>query len=145
MTPELQAGIAAAKTLAEVEDLYRPYKPKRKTRASIARARGLQPLADAVLRQNSGFDPAAEAAKYTNDEVPDAAAALAGAQDILAEQISDDARCRAELRRFYRAFGLVHSVKAKEEDSVYAQYYDYTEPVSKLPGHRILEIGRAHV
>ncbi|HJC08360.1 MAG TPA: RNA-binding transcriptional accessory protein [Candidatus Gemmiger stercorigallinarum] len=142
MTPELQASIAAAKTLAEVEDLYRPYKPKRKTRASIARARGLQPLADAVLRQNSGFDPAAEAAKYTNDEVPDAAAALAGAQDILAEQISDDARCRAELRRFYRAFGLVHSVKAKEEDSVYAQYYDYTEPVSKLPGHRILALDR---
>ena len=142
MTPELQKSLDAAATLAEVEDLYRPYKPKRRTRAGIARERGLQPLADAILQQNSGFDPQAEAARYCNEEVPDAAAALAGAQDILAEQISDDARCRAELRRFYRAFGMVRSVGAKEEDSVYAQYYDYNEPVGKIPGHRILALDR---
>ena len=142
MTPELAQSIAAAKTLAEVEDLYRPYKPKRKTRASIAKARGLQPLADAILAQNRDFDPAQAAADYLNDEVPDAAAALAGAQDIIAEAISDDARCRAELRRYYMAFGNVVSTKAKEEDSVYAQYYDYAEPVGKIPGHRILALDR---
>lgn len=142
MTPELTAALTAAKTLAEVEDLYRPYKPKRKTRASIARARGLQPLADALLAQNAALDPVAAAAEYLNDEVPDAAAALAGAKDILAEAISDDANCRAELRRYYRAFGRITSAKAKEEDSVYAPYYDYAEAVNKIPGHRILALNR---
>lgn len=142
MTPELEQQIAAAKTLAEVEDLYRPYKPKRKTRASIAKARGLQPLADAILAQKGDFDPQAAAADYLNEEVPDAAAALAGAQDILAETISDDARCRAELRRYYHAFGRIASVKAKDEDSVYAQYYEYSEPVNRIPGHRILALDR---
>lgn len=142
MTPELQAALAGAKTLAEVEDIYRPYKPKRKTRASIARARGLQPLADATLKQNADFDPRTAANDYLNEEVPDAAAALAGAQDIIAETISDDAHCRAELRRYYHAFGMVKSVKAKDEDSVYTQYYDYTEPVAKIPGYRILALDR---
>ena len=83
MTPELTAALSKAKTLAEVEDIYRPYKPKRKTRASIAKARGLQPLATAIFRQDAAFDPERAAADYLNDEVPDAAAALAGAQDIL--------------------------------------------------------------
>ena len=142
MTPELLAALTAAKTLAEVEDLYRPYKPKRKTRAGIARARGLQPLADAILAQNAAFDPAAAARDYLNEEVPDADAALAGAKDIIAEQISDDARCRAELRRYYRAFGLLRSQQAKEDDSVYAQYYDYSEPLAKIPGHRVLALDR---
>ena len=142
MTPELQAALAGAKTLAEVEDIYRPYKPKRKTRAGIARARGLQPLADATLKQDANFDPQTAANDYLNEEVPDAAAALAGAQDIIAETISDDAHCRAELRRYYHAFGMVKSVKAKDEDSVYTQYYDYTEPVAKIPGHRILALDR---
>ena len=141
MTPELTAAITAAKTLAEVEDLYRPYKPKRKTRASIARARGLQPLAEAILSQKADFDPAAALA-YLNEEVPDAAAALAGAQDIIAEGISDDAACRAELRRYYKAFGRITSQQAKEGDSVYAQYYDYAEALNKIPGHRILALDR---
>ena len=83
MTPELTAALSKAKTLAEVEDIYRPYKPKRKTRASIAKARGLQPLATAIFRQNAAFDPEKAAADYLNDEVPDAAAALAGAQVLL--------------------------------------------------------------
>ena len=91
MTPELTAALSKAKTLAEVEDIYRPYKPKRKTRASIAKARGLQPLATAIFRQDAAFDPERAAADYLNDEVPDAAAALAGAQDIIAEAVSDDA------------------------------------------------------
>ena len=142
MTPELEKSLAAAVTLAEVEDIYRPYKPKRKTRASMAKARGLQPLANAILAQDSSFDPQSAAAGYLNEEVPDVAAALAGAQDILAEAVSDDARCRAELRRYYHAFGRVVSVKAKDEDSVYAQYYEYAEPVAKLPGHRILALDR---
>ena len=142
MTPELTAALSKAKTLAEVEDLYRPYKPKRKTRASIAKARGLQPLADALFKQDAAFDPNAAAADYINEEVPDAAAALAGAKDIIAEAVSDDAACRAELRRYYRAFGRITSVKAKDEDSVYAQYYDYAEPLNKIPGHRVLALDR---
>ena len=142
MTPELTAALSKAKTLAEVEDIYRPYKPKRKTRASIAKARGLQPLATAIFRQDAAFDPEKVAADYLNDEVPDAAAALAGAQDIIAEAVSDDAACRAELRRYYRAFGRVASAKAKDEDSVYAQYYDYAEPLNKIPGHRVLALDR---
>ena len=142
MTPELTAALQKAATLAEVEDLYRPYKPTRKTRAGIARARGLQGLADAIFRQDPALDPQAAAAAYLNDEVPDADAALAGAQDILAEQISDDAACRAELRRYYRAFGRIASAKARDEDSVYAQYYDYAEPLAKIPGHRVLALDR---
>ena len=142
MTPELTAALQKAATLAEVEDLYRPYKPKRKTRAGIARARGLQGLADAIFAQDPALDPQAAAAAYLNDEVPDADAALAGAQDILAEQISDDAACRAELRRYYRAFGRIASAKARDEDSVYAQYYDYAEPLAKIPGHRVLALDR---
>ena len=142
MTPELTAAITAAKTLAEVEDLYRPYKPKRKTRASIARARGLQPLAEVILAQKADFDPAAAALDYLNEEVPDAAAALAGAKDIIAEGISDDAACRSELRRYYKAFGRITSQQAKEGDSVYAQYYDYAEALNKIPGHRILALDR---
>lgn len=142
MTAELTAALEKAATLAEVEDIYRPYKPKRKTRASTARARGLEPLAQAILEQNPAFDPEAEAANYLNEEVPDAAAALAGARDILAEIISDDARVRTELRRFFHAFGNITSKGAKDEDSVYSQYYDYAEPVSKVADHRILALDR---
>ncbi len=142
MTRELRDSLESARTLAEVEDLYRPYKPKRKTRASIARARGLQPLADSIWEQRPDFDPEQAAAVFCGDEVPDARAALAGAQDILAERISDDARCRAELRRYYRAFGRIRSVDAKKGDSVYAPYYDYAEPLNKIPGHRVLALDR---
>ena len=138
MTEELERALAAAKTLAEVEDLYRPYKPKRKTRASVAKARGLEPLAQALRAQDARLDVQAEAEKYITEEVPDAETALAGARDILAEQVSDDAALRAELRKFYRAFGLVKSKAAKEEDSVYAQYYDFLEPVNRIAGHRVL-------
>ncbi len=142
MTPELQKALDAAKTLAEVEDIYRPYKPKRKTRASVARARGLEPLAQAIFAQKPGLDVNAEAAKYINDEVPDAEAALAGARDIIAEQVSDDAALRAQLRRFYQTFGLVKSRAAREEDSVYAGYYDFSQAVNKIAGHRVLALDR---
>lgn len=142
LTPELESSLAAAKTLAEVEDIYRPYRPRRRTRASVAKARGLQPLADAILTQDPAFDPERAADAYINEEVPDTAAALSGAQDIIAEAVSDDASCRAELRRYYRAFGRVCSTAAKTEDSVYAQYYDYSEPLGKIPGHRVLALDR---
>ena len=142
LTEELSAKLESAATLAEVEDLYRPYKPKRKTRASVARARGLEPLADTLLAQDPKLDVEAAAAGYINEEVPDAEAALAGARDIIAEQVSDDATLRSELRRFYGAFGLVRSEAAKEEDSVYAQYYDFSQPVSKIAGHRVLALDR---
>ena len=142
MTAELQKALDAAKTLAEVEDIYRPYKPKRKTRASVAKARGLEPLAQAIFAQKPGLDVNAEAAKYINDEVPDAEAALAGARDIIAEQVSDDAALRAQLRRFYQTFGLVKSRAAREEDSVYAGYYDFSQAVNKIAGHRVLALDR---
>ena len=142
MTPELQKALDAAKTLAEVEDIYRPYKPKRKTRASVAKARGLEPLAQAIFAQKPGLDVNAEAEKYINDEVPDAEAALACARDIIAEQVSDDATLRAQLRRFYQTFGLVKSKAAKEEDSVYAGYYDFSQAVNKIAGHRVLALDR---
>ena len=142
MTPELQKALDTAKTLAEVEDIYRPYKPKRKTRASVAKARGLEPLAQAIFAQKPGLDVNAEAEKYINDEVPDAEAALAGARDIIAEQVSDDAALRAQLRRFYQTFGLVKSKAAKEEDSVYAGYYDFSQAVNKIAGHRVLALDR---
>ena len=142
MTEQLAAQLEKAATLAEVEDLYRPYKPKRKTRASMAKAKGLEPLAQRILQQNAKIDPEAAAQDYLNEQVPDTAAALQGSRDIIAEIISDDARCRAELRRFYHAFGQVRSVAAKEEDSVYSPYYDFAEPVSKIAGHRVLALNR---
>lgn len=142
MTPELTDALEKAATLAEVEDLYRPYKPKRKTRASMAKAKGLEPLAQLILEQKAGIDPEAAAQNYLNEEVPDVQAALQGARDIIAEIVSDDARCRAELRRFYHAFGQVRSVGAKEEDSVYSPYYDFSEAVSKIAGHRVLALNR---
>ncbi len=142
MTEQLAAELEKAATLAEVEDIYRPYKPKRKTRASMAKAKGLEPLAQLILAQNAATDPEVAAQDYISEEVPDAEAALQGARDIIAETVSDDARCRAELRRFYHAFGQVHSVGAKEEDSVYSPYYDFSEPVSKIAGHRVLALNR---
>ena len=142
MTEQLAAQLEKAATLAEVEDLYRPYKPKRKTRASMAKAKGLEPLAQLILTQNAKTDPEAAARDYLNEQVADTAEALQGARDIIAETVSDDARCRAELRRFYHAFGQVRSVGAKEEDSVYSPYYDFSEPVSKIAGHRVLALNR---
>ena len=142
MTEQLAAQLEKAATLAEVEDLYRPYKPKRKTRASMAKAKGLEPLAQLILAQNAKTDPEATARDYLNEQVADTAEALQGARDIIAETVSDDARCRAELRRFYHAFGQVRSVGAKEEDSVYSPYYDFSEPVSKIAGHRVLALNR---
>ncbi len=145
MTDELNASIENAKTLAELEDIYRPYKPKRKTRASIAKAKGLEPLAIAILEQNKSDIPSEMAKEYINEEkeVLTIEQALNGAQDIIAENISDDAGVRTVLRSLYRVASAVQSKAAKaEEDSVYSTYYEYEEQLSKMAGHRILAIDR---
>ena len=142
-TPRLADALAQAVTMAQVEDLYRPYRPRRKTRAGTARARGLAPLAARLLAQHPGDDPAALAGAFLGPEVPDGAAALAGARDILAEQFSDDAALRGALRAIYTRTAALHVRAARPDaDSVYAGYYDYTEPAAKMAGHRILAIDR---
>ena len=145
LTPELAAAIDGAKTLAEVEDLYRPYKPKRRTRATIAREKGLEPLAEEILSQKRNA-PAPEelAASYVDPEkgVENVDEALAGASDILAERFSDDAQLRKKLRSLYNARGQMQTKAAKEEDSVYRLYYDFSQPVSKMQGHQILAVNR---
>lgn len=143
LTGELAAALDAAVTLTEIEDLYRPYRPKRKTRASVAKARGLEPLADALYAQEkNGGDPLLLAAGYLTEEVPSPEDALQGARDILAERISDDAGIRKRLRVVIMAGGDLVSKAAKEEDSVYAMYADFREPLRKLAGHRILAVNR---
>ncbi|MGD9558985.1 MAG: Tex family protein [Oscillospiraceae bacterium] len=145
MTDAIAEALGAAATLAEVEDIYRPFKPKRKTRGSVARARGLEPLAARLLQQHTGDDPAALAEGHVDaeKEVPDAEAALAGARDVLAEDFSDDARLRAALRTFYAQHAVLESRAARpDEDSVYRLYYEYDEPVRKMAGHRVLAVNR---
>ena len=144
LTKELRQRIEAAMTQVAVEDLYRPYKQKRRTRAMIAKEKGVQPLADAIFAQRRGDDPLRLAQAYVSEEkgVPDAQTAVQLAQDILAEQISDDAAIRASLRALYRRTGMLRAVAAKEGESVYAQYADYREPVLRAAGHRILAINR---
>ena len=143
MTEELEGQLVSARTLSELEDIYRPYRPKRRTRATVAKERGLEPLALWLMMQMAG-DPAAEAAKYVNPEkeVPDAEAALAGARDILAETAGDSASLRRELREMLTREGVIAVKAAKEEDSVYSMYYDYREPVRTMAPHRILAVNR---
>ena len=143
MTDELKAQLARAATLSELEDIYRPYRPKRRTRATMAKERGLEPLALWLMLQQAG-DPAAEAAKYidTEKDVPDAETALAGARDILAETVSDSAEIRKEIRTLLNREGVLRSKAAKEEDSVYSMYYDFREPVRTIAPHRILAVNR---
>ena len=147
MTEEISAALLAATTLTEVEDVYRPFKQKRKTRASVAIAKGLQPLADAIFAQDPALDVKAEAAKYINEEVPTVEAAIAGAQDIIAEIISDDANTRKKLRNFFFKHGEITSCYAKgkeeaDEAKTYGMYADYSEPVSEAKSHRILALNR---
>ena len=144
LTEELSARLAAAATLSELEDLYRPFRPKRRTRATVAKERGLEPLALWLMLQNPKGDPEAEAAKYIDPdkEVPDAEAALAGARDILAETVSDDADVRKALRELLLREGILRTKAAKDEDSVYSMYYDFSEPVRSMAAHRILAVNR---
>lgn len=144
MTPELADAISAAATLAELEDLYRPYKPKRKTRASVAKEKGLEPLAKKIYEQKSGTVPEELAPEYINEEkgVLSVEDALRGASDIIAEDISDNTDIRRRLRNLFSVLGIMTSKAKTEEDSVYANYYDFSEKVEKLAGHKILAIDR---
>ncbi len=145
LTEELSKAIDAARTLAEVEDLYRPYKQKRRTRATAAREKGLEPLAAVLFAQGPDCpDPLAEAAKYIDVErgVETAEEALAGAGDIIAEQISDDADLRKKLRELLMKNGRLNSAAATDEDTVYRLYYDFSQPLSKLQGHQVLAVNR---
>ena len=141
-TPALASALEKAATLAEVEDVYRPYKPKRRTRAGMAKEKGLAPLADRLLAQRPGDDPEALAADYITEQVPDADAALAGARDIIAETAADLATLRSRLRAFYARTAVIEVEAAKEGDSVYSGYYEFSRPAAKLAGHQVLAIDR---
>ena len=145
LTDELAVAIDAAQTLAEVEDLYRPYKPKRRTRATVAKEKGLEPLAALLFAQERDCPrPEEAAADYLSAEkgVETVADALQGANDIVAEWISDDAAIRRSLRELLEKRGTLRSLAATEEDSVYRLYYDFEQPLSRLQGHQILAINR---
>ncbi len=145
LTEELKAQILAAQTLVVVEDLYRPYRPKRRTRATVAKEKGLEPLANILLLQMTDRPMLAEAEAFVNEEkeVASAADALAGAMDIVAESISDEADYRIRIRELTVKKGVVRSeAKKPEEQSVFEMYYDFSEPVSKLAGHRVLALNR---
>ncbi|MEV5027374.1 Tex family protein [Paenibacillus sp. LPE1-1-1.1] len=146
LTDTLRADINKSVKLQEIEDLYRPYRQKRKTRASVAKERGLEPLSVWLWSQPRSGDPLAEAARYVNDEksVPTAQDALNGAMDIIAENLADDASIRAWVRKFTFDHALMKTeAKNAAEESVYEMYYSYQEPVRKLPPHRVLAINRA--
>ena len=148
LTPEISFALNNAKTLVEIEDIYRPYKPKRTTRASIARAKGLEPLANYILEQKDTYEPSIEeyAKEFISEEegkeVPDAQAALQGASDIIAEDVSNDAEIRKMLREYTFAYGSLTTKGTTEETSVYENYYDFSEPIKKLKGHRVLAVNR---
>ena len=145
LTDELAAAIDSAKTLAEVEDLYRPYKQKRRTRATAAREKGLEPLASLLFAQERGCPRPKDAARGFIDPekgVETLADALQGANDIIAEWISDNAAIRGSLREMLEKRGTLRSLAATEEDSVYRLYYDFEQPLSRLQGHQILAINR---
>ncbi len=154
MTEILRAKIDAAETMTTLEDIYLPFRPKKKTKATVARDLGLEPLADVLWAQDAATDPQAAAVPFVGPEieidakkysVPDVAAALAGARDILAERINDDATARAQMRNLYLTKGVIKSkvISGKEEEGAkFKDYFDWTEPAEKSPSHRILAIRR---
>lgn len=145
LTEELKNAILAAQTLVVVEDLYRPYRPKRRTRATVAKEKGLEPLANIILLQMTEQPLEKEAEAFISEEkgVADVKEALAGAQDILAEAISDEADYRIHIRKMTVKSGtLASSAKKEGEESVYEMYYDFEEPVAKIAGHRVLALNR---
>ena len=145
LTDEIEAALENAKILSELEDIYRPFRPKRHTRATVAKEKGLEPLADFLFAQETDSQPFSKAEKYIDEEkgVATADEALQGAMDILAERVSDNADIRRRLRNLYAVTGLISSKAAeKDKDSVYTAYYDYSEAVSKIPDHRILALDR---
>lgn len=145
LTEELKNAILAAQTLVVVEDLYRPYRPKRRTRATVAKEKGLEPLAAIISQQTTNIPLEKEAEAFISEEkgVADVQEALAGARDILAESISDEADYRIYIRKMtVKSGSLASSAKKATEESVYEMYYDFEEPISKLAGHRVLALNR---
>jgi len=145
LSEEISSALDACVTMQEVEDIYRPFRPKRRTRASIAREKGLEPLAEIIFRQDMFSGDIYETAqRFVDPEkgVNSADEALAGAMDIIAENISDDAEIRKSVRKLFFRHGVLVSRAAKEEDSVYRMYYDFREPVSRIAKHRVLAINR---
>ncbi|MEE1280108.1 MAG: Tex family protein, partial [Oscillospiraceae bacterium] len=146
LTDEISLALDAAKTLSEIEDIYRPFRPKRKTRASVAKEKGLEPLAQLIFAQeDQSLIPIVAAERYIDEEkrVLTAEEALQGALDIIAEDISDNAEIRKRIRNLTMMGGIISSVAAKEDtDSVYSMYYEFSEAVSKIAGHRVLAIDR---
>ncbi len=146
LTDEIREAVAAAETLTEIDDIYRPYRPKRKTRASVARERGLEPLAALLMEQAASYEPdlhtAAEAYVDPDKEVPDAKAALAGACDIIAEDISDNADYRREIRTITTEYGILKSQKTDADNPTYELYYNYMEKIAGIPSHRVLAVNR---
>lgn len=141
---DVTAAISNASTLSELEDIYRPYRPKRRTRATIAKEKGLEPLAQTLLEQDPDVDPKSLASEFINSErgVESEDEALAGAMDIIAEQISDNADYRKELRKMTLEYASIKTSAAKDEDSVYEQYYDFYENLGKIAPHRLLAVNR---
>ena len=145
LTDEVAAALEKAQTLSELEDIYRPFRPKRKTRASVAKEKGLEPLAVEIIKQEKGFSPQKYAEEFVSEEkgVASADEALAGAMDIIAEQVSDSAEIRKRIREIAQNNGVLRSVAADEEkESVYTMYYDFGEAVKKIAGHRVLAVNR---
>ena len=148
LTEEIVKAVENAKTLTELEDIYRPYRPKRKTRASVAREKGLEPLASLIMEQDFDGDILIEAEKYIDAEkgvetVSDAISdAISGAQDIIAEDISDNADFRKNIRRLTYMNGTMQSKQGKGENPVYQMYYEFSEPVKAVADHRILAMDR---
>ena len=146
MTDEIAEAIDNAQTITEVDDIYRPFRPHRKTRASVAKEKGLEPLAELILAEQDSYEPSLEeiAETYVNQElkVESAEDALAGACDIIAESVSDNADFRKMVRKITFDTGLIVTKAAKEDDSVYSQYYEYSEAIKKIPAHRVLAINR---
>ena len=143
LTDEISSSITSAVTLAELEDIYRPFRPKRRTRATIAKEKGLEPLAELITAQD-GTDIVTAAAEYISEEkgVADIDEAIHGAMDIIAENISDNAEFRKDIRHTTLEKGIICSKAVKEDDSVYSQYYDYSESAAKIPTHRLLAVNR---
>lgn len=145
LTDEISLTLDNAKTLSELEDIYRPYRPKRKTRASVAKERGLEPLALGIIKQEPAYDPVADAENYVDEEkgVKTVEEAIQGAMDIIAEQVSDNAEIRKRVRNLTNIHGVLSSTAADaEQESVYTIYYDFKEPVKKIAGHRVLAVNR---
>ena len=142
LTDEIRQAVENASTLTELEDIYRPFRPKRKTRASVAKAKGLQGLADAVYEQNNETDPFVLAAQYLNDDVPAVEDAIAGAKDIIAEVVSDDPAGRKMLRYSVKNNGSIVVNGIKDDLGVYEMYKEYSEPIKSAAGHRVLAFNR---